>query len=146
MPKYGARGQWIILFPIIRMKIRETKLLYCSRYTNACMPKFGFFVGDQFVECCSRVKSQGSSDSTSVPSFPLSSFELEHGKEMPMSNPSLAEPESRNANPTDHSSFGKWDDDDDDADLDDDEGMLLPRNECWLSHSGFGSPEWWSRT
>jgi hypothetical protein len=64
-----------------------------------------------------------------------------------MSSPSLVEPESRNTTPKKVYSLPDYDDDDDDddADFDDDESVSLPRNEGWLSHSGFASPEWWSR-
>jgi len=67
-----------------------------------------------------------------------------------MSNPSLTEPESTSARPNKVWTLPQLDDDDDDeADYDDgedeDEAITTSRNERWFSHSGFGSPEWWSR-
>jgi hypothetical protein len=67
-------------------------------------------------------------------------------KEGPMSNPFLARTERPTTMRTDP---GYYYDDDDENDAndddDDDDDIAATRSERWLSCSGFGSPEWWSR-
>jgi hypothetical protein len=64
-----------------------------------------------------------------------------------MNNPSPPEPQSTDSPLTTTSILQAYDDEDDEADYDDDEeeGIPTPQQECWVSRSGFGSPEWWSR-